>query len=323
MPVGPHPIHLIAEATLIPVDNSLNTAGVKFLRYADDIVVLCKTEVDAKRALARIAAVLDKQQRLTLQRQKTAVYTAKDFQQLCARMIEDRPISSNEASVLELIRKYSAGNPYKTVSYNEISEKDWNSISEAVIQEIIEDYIRSDPTDYIRLRWFYRRLSQIGHPGAVDVSLKHIGELGPCFASICSYLSSIQSFPDKAWKKLGGRLHKALRMPQVQENEYFRLSILSLFARNGATNHFQRLLQQYQGGDPFARREVVLAARANSAQDWLRELKEDFAGMDPWQQSAYVYSIAALPADEKKYFLNRWSPERPFLKTLKKWCKSI
>ncbi|EHN8902293.1 hypothetical protein F6T96_004547, partial [Enterobacter hormaechei] len=34
VPVGPHPIHLIAEATLIPVDNSLNSAGYKFIRYA-------------------------------------------------------------------------------------------------------------------------------------------------------------------------------------------------------------------------------------------------------------------------------------------------
>jgi hypothetical protein len=31
VPVGPHPIHLIAEATLIPVDNSLVTAGIRFI----------------------------------------------------------------------------------------------------------------------------------------------------------------------------------------------------------------------------------------------------------------------------------------------------
>ena len=38
VPIGPHGIHLIAEATLIPVDNSLETSGYTFIRYADDRV---------------------------------------------------------------------------------------------------------------------------------------------------------------------------------------------------------------------------------------------------------------------------------------------
>ena len=38
VPIGPHPSHLIAEATLIPIDNSLQQTGLKFLRYADDII---------------------------------------------------------------------------------------------------------------------------------------------------------------------------------------------------------------------------------------------------------------------------------------------
>ena len=39
VPIGPHAIHLIAEASLIPVDNSMAAIGLDFVRYADDILI--------------------------------------------------------------------------------------------------------------------------------------------------------------------------------------------------------------------------------------------------------------------------------------------
>ena len=71
VPVGPHGIHLIAEATMIPIDNTLTTLGLDFIRYADDIIVFCDSDSSAKTALASIASTLDQQQRLMLQRYKT------------------------------------------------------------------------------------------------------------------------------------------------------------------------------------------------------------------------------------------------------------
>jgi retron-type reverse transcriptase len=72
VPIGPHAAHLIAEASMIPIDNSMATSGLVFLRYADDIVIFSKSERQSKQSLARIATTLDKQQRLHLQRHKTA-----------------------------------------------------------------------------------------------------------------------------------------------------------------------------------------------------------------------------------------------------------
>lgn len=144
VPIGPHPIHLIAESTLTPIDNSLNTLGLHFLRYADDILVFCASEKAAHTALASIAATLDKQQRLMLQRHKTQIFEPTRFQTLCSHMIEDRPISADEDRVLNLIKKYSGGDPYTTVLYGSISESDWRSLDGDVISDIIRDYIGKD-----------------------------------------------------------------------------------------------------------------------------------------------------------------------------------
>jgi hypothetical protein len=238
-------------------------------------------------------------------------------------MIEDRPINSDERALLELIRRYSGGNPYKTISFSQISPTDWASISTESLEGIIEEYIRCDPVDYIRLRWLYRRLSQIGHPGAIEVSLRNLEKLGPCFANICFYLASIQSVPASAWKRIGSRLLTLLKSPEVKNSEYFRLLLLSLFTKNAHINHFAKLQKLYQGADPFVRREVILAARVNSAFDWIRQLKEDYPSMDPWQQRAMLFTTSGLSKDERKYFINRQTAVRPFEKTLAKWVKSV
>lgn len=323
VPIGPHPIHLLAEATMIPIDNSITSQGFRFLRYADDILIFCDSEQAGKAALAKMALILDKQQRLMLQRHKTKIYNSEEFKILCAAMIEDRPISREEDEILKLIKKYSGGNPYRTISYNEISIEDWDHITEDIITKIIYEYINQKEVDYIRLRWLYRRLAQIGHPGAIEVSLDELPKLSPCFANICTYLASVQSIDGDRWKYIGERLLELLDSDEVLNNEYFRLSLLSLFTKNKDINHFSVLINKYPSSESFVRREILLAANQNSAYDWLREQKESYQNMDSWQKMAFVYGISGLPKDEKKYFINRISFYRPFDIILSKWAKNI
>lgn len=323
VPIGPHAIHLVAEATLIPVDNSMKANGLQFLRYADDIIVFCDSNKEAQSALLLMATILDKQQRLMLQRHKTKVYSSSDFQALCFEMIEDRPINNTEDQLLQVIRKYTGGNPYASISYNDVKPEDWKRFSGDIVSNIINEYLSKDEVDYIRLRWFYRRLAQVGHPGALDVSIENIDRLGPCLANICTYISSIQSVQPEQWLEIGEKLIRLLDIEEIANNEFFRLSILSLFTRNRHINHFSVLAGRFQNSDPYARREILLAARENEAFDWIREHKESYGQMDPWQQMAFIYCTSGFPKDERKYFLSRWKYEGPYDATLAKWSKHI
>ena len=320
VPIGPHAIHLLAEASLIPVDNALTAEGFRFLRFADDILVFCPNQGAAKLALARMAYILDKQQRLMLQQHKTTFMSPADFRELCNRMVEDRPINSDERDLLALVKKYSNGNPYKMISFEEIEPGDWKLIREENISLIIEEYISQEDVDYIRLRWFYRRLSQVGHPGAVRVSLERIDQLGPCFANVCAYLASVQNIEPEDWKEIGKDLLALLDRQDVKESEFFRLSILSLFSRNAYLNHFDSLSSLYSSSDPNARREILLAASRNGVVDWVRGYKESFDAMDVWQKRAYLYCSSQFPADERRFFLRKKIQQRPFEKTLIEWA---
>lgn len=321
IPVGPHPVHLLAEAAMIPIDNSLYAQGIDFIRYVDDIIIFCQTEQEAKIALSKVATALDRQQRLMLQRHKTKIYSTADFLVLCADMIEDRPISSKENMVLKLINKYSEGDPYRLVFYGDISDEDWGNITDDIVSNIISEYLNNPTIEFDRLRWFYRRLTQIGHPGGINVTLSNIDKLTPCFANVCMYLGSVQKIPPEKWKEIGEHILTLLKTDTVQNSEYFRLLLLSLFTKNQHINHFAPLLHSYQHSEPFVRREIILSAKQNNAMDWLREQKESYINMESWQQMAYIFSISKLPGEERKYFINRFNYPHPIMDVISKWAK--
>ena len=64
---------LLANIALNVLDWYLHQHGYRFVRYADDFVVLCRTEAEAKEALALIQPVLRDQLGLTLSAEKTQI----------------------------------------------------------------------------------------------------------------------------------------------------------------------------------------------------------------------------------------------------------
>ncbi len=73
------------------------------------------------------------------------------------------------------------------VTYNRISDEDWEVFSEELVAKIVNEYLQADEVDYVRLRWFFRRLAQVGHPGAMKVIVNNIqllarSRVSPAFA---------------------------------------------------------------------------------------------------------------------------------------------
>lgn len=323
VPIGPHAIHILAEASLIPIDNSLRDHGLRFVRFVDDILVFCDSPEHARSAIYTVARTLDRQQRLTLQRHKTRVFNRDDFYSFADSMAEDQPISELESDLLSIVRKYSHGNPYRAVQFSDITEGDWAQITTEDLTAIVEKYLSVKDPDHMRLGWFYRRLAQIGHPGALKVTLDRLDDLGPSLPSVVRYMASLYTVESSTWREVGGRLLDVLESERFREQEYFTVMLLGLFARNRSLNNFAQLGRRWPTSSPPLRRQLILAARRNGAVDWLRNLKEDFASMDASQKLAFVHAMGAFPSDERKFFLRArvGDAERTFLRALAKISK--
>lgn len=321
IPVGPHPAHLLAEASMIPIDNSLAARGLRFCRFVDDIIIFTSDDNEARKALYQIAEILDKQQRLQLQRSKTMLLNRNDFRKYCSSMVEDRPINDFERNLVSLIAKYSKGNPYRTVFLSELTEAELRTINSEVVEKILTDYISMSEPNFVRLRWFIRRLTQTRHPAAIPFLLSNFPRMIPALADICHYFSSVAATPDYDPPGLGENLLDLLGNEVVQSNAYFQLSILSMFNRVCELNHTPSILALYSCSPEDLKREIILTAAACKEADWLRERKEEFSAMAPWVRRAFLYASHQLPMEERRFFLRHVSSGDTLDTIISDWAK--
>ncbi|MCD6231468.1 hypothetical protein J7K28_02390 [Candidatus Aerophobetes bacterium] len=64
---------LLANIYLHPYDKKMTEKGFKAVRYADDILVMCKSRTEAEKALRLTKQILEKELNLRLNSQKTKI----------------------------------------------------------------------------------------------------------------------------------------------------------------------------------------------------------------------------------------------------------
>ncbi|MCK4733250.1 MAG: RNA-directed DNA polymerase [Methanophagales archaeon] len=322
VPVGPHSIHLISESVLSSIDNSLVSRGIKFVRYVDDYILFSNSEIDARKQVLIFAEILDKQQRLIVQNQKTKILTSDELKQLCSENIADRPINDLEQNLLRIIKKHSGGDPYVIVHISDLSDDEINEFNESTIAQIFEEYLKEDNPDYIRLRWILRRLSQVGHPDGITYLLKNIDRILPALNDMFKYLVSIDNSSFSNWPDIGKELVELSNSEVVKENSYYLLTIFSAFNRKPVINHYSSVLQRFNSVSPELKREIIFTALENGCSDWLRELKESYRSFDPWNKRAFLISSSQLPKEERLFFLKNNVESGNILEELiSKWAK--
>jgi hypothetical protein len=82
------------------------------------------------------------------------------------------------------------------------------------------------------------------------------------------------------------------------------MTLLSLFGKKLSLNNTEKLIATYRSSPSNLRREILLSAYTLNMGDWLRELKEDYRGLNIWSQRAFIIASRTLPEEERKFFLD-------------------
>lgn len=323
VPIGPQATHLLAEAALIPLDNFL-LAQHRFTRYADDIHVFCKTHEDALAAIFGVANYLDKTQKLSLNPQKTDVKTSTDFRASASRMLIDDPINKAEKRMLRALHKHleESGeledDEYSEIDLSDLGRAEAALFSPRLIQSVLKAYISSKPTSYLRLRWFLRRITQIGAPGGIEYVARQIHRFAPAIVDAVRYLSSAAAGYSGSWETLGEQLIRSLDSKLIRASDYLQVSIIGLFWRITDLDHISRLINIFKNSGPAIQREIVLAVSAQAGPDWARQLLPELDGMDVWLRRAVLHAMRVLPeVDRMQYATKKTStPEDVMTNTL-------
>jgi Reverse transcriptase (RNA-dependent DNA polymerase) len=299
IPIGPHACHLLAEMSLIPVDQNLSFQGITFLRYVDDFVFFCKDEKEARKRVLQLAEILDKEQRLTLQRQKSRIYTAEEFLEHVNKQLLEEPYFETEHEIIEIIKEYTGGNSYTKIKLSEINDEDLAILSEENIIKLLNEYLESQ--NFEKLRWIYRRLAQVGIPHAIDFSIDNFQRLIPALNDMCLYINSCAENYESDWEAIGEHILTLLEDEIIESNPFYQISLLNLFVYNKALNHIDQLIQIFRNGSEDVRRKILLASIHYPNASWINQLKEDQERYSEWTRRAYIIATKSLPVDQKKF----------------------
>ena len=321
IPIGPHSTHLLAECALIPVDRSLLSHGFDFCRYVDDVHFFCSSRENAEIAIYDFANILDKQQRLTLQKQKTEILPAKTFIKRAESMLVDRPLNFHEANIISTISKHSDGNPYAFLPLSILSEEELETVSSTNLIQLFELYLTQSPVNYTRLGWLLRRLSQVGAPGAIDYLVKNIEKFTPVLGDLARYIMRASPNYSGALENVGQLILDALKVPLIEHSEYMQIILLNLFTTLSGLDQIDKLTAIYRSVPPSVKREIVVAASVAGHSHWIKERKDEFALGDPWLRRALISAIPSLPGDEAKHWLRKIKPTMsPMEKHVARWA---
>ena len=81
--------------------------------------------------------------------------------------------------------------PYSKITINNLSADEINTITKDKVESIIKLYLSQKDPNYSRLRWFYRRLGQLGLPVALEYTITNFFDLLPVISDVCNYIVSI------------------------------------------------------------------------------------------------------------------------------------
>lgn len=303
IPIGPHASHLLAEMSLIGIDESLAMKGINYCRYADDIIVFTENETDARTKTYMIANILDSNQRLMLQRQKTRLYSCEEFVKYAQQMLEDNPMDIQEEEMLDIIKTHSNNNPYVKICPTDLKEEERIVFSKEKVEKLIEKYITPTYPDYPRLRWLFRRLTQIGTPSAIEYCIHNMDRLIPAISDVCQYLISAADMYDGRWENLGSDALALMQTELFKSNEFFQITLLNLFVKNTKMDHIAELARMYPTVPDNIRRKIILCAYKNHAVSFIRELKEQYPSMSEWTKRSYLVACSILIPEERRFFL--------------------
>ena len=188
LPQGCSPSDILANLYLNGIDEALQSAGLRHLRYVDDIRFFCDTKADASRALVNLNGRL-RRQGLTLQTKKTEIRTGLDAK----AKFEGVSLIINEV-FKDLLK--AAGMPEAYVEIweleNELDINDEEMPVEVIKTAFDENFANSTREfDSTLFHFLLRRLRKQGDDHAIPYCLHILGSHPEETADILSYFDRL------------------------------------------------------------------------------------------------------------------------------------
>jgi hypothetical protein len=301
LPVGPAASVLLAEASLIDVDDVLLRQGITFTRFVDDFRIFCRSRKEAIRVHHDLAEYLYTSHRLILEPWKTRVLKAQTFvdhelqdPQEVERTAQAQRVNSKLSEILALTG-YQLGE-------DDLLDEDKDQLIRDNLVELFKDCVSRRPLHLGLARHLLRRAARLRTVVLNPVVFDDLNRLASVFREVANYL--VAAVPKASARRRGAEIAEFVGSGDFGQIPFIRLWALDFFYRRPDALPAEKA---FALANDFSRdlgyRQVALMARVGHRLDWLRAQKESWTNHRPWDRRAIIFAGSILPPSERRAWL--------------------
>ena len=323
IPIGSAPTRLLAESTLADVDEALLAGGHDFIRFNDDYRFFVKSYAEGYRSIAFLADVLYRNHTLTLQTQKTDIFTVEDFRESFLSTPLDRELDSLHSKFQALIDRLGMADWYAPIEYEQLDDEQKAAVDALNLAELFREELQREDPEAPILRFALRRLGQLGDSEIVEDLFAQMDKLHAVLPDVCMYIRNLRHLDDQNRTRLGGRMLDLLRGSIVSELAYHRMWILDLFAHSREWDNEQRFFALYGAeSDQACRRKLILAMGRAHQVHWFQSQWRSLFDQPHWARRALLAAASCMSADARRHSYRSVEPNLDVLeRAVSNWAR--
>lgn len=324
IPVGNAPSRLLAEITLSDVDEALLANGIEYIRYNDDYRIFATDYTEAYRHIAFLADILYRNHGLSLQPQKTGIYTAERFRKRFLITPAEREINSLHERFEQLIDEIGLNDWYEQIDYDELEPEQQEAIDALNLVELFQEEVRkNDEPDIPLLKFILHRLSQLGDDSLVDDIFNNIENILPVIPDAVGYLGSLRYLNEEQKKGIGERVLKLLEHSILSELAFHRMWILDLFTHSREWDNENQFFSMYASeADSSIKRKLILAMGRASQRHYFQSQWRSLFDHPHWPRRALIAGASCMPPDARRHWFRSIEPSLDLLElAVMRWAR--
>lgn len=315
IPVGGTASRLIAEAVLSDSDNALADEEYTSTRFVDDFRIFVKPGQNPYTILAFLADQLAASEGLSLNAQKTKLFSIADFELHLAEQMGDAFDDAEKQAIQDLSNAlYFDEDP---------AEEDLTRLRALNLLAMLTSELDQEIWDFGRIKAIFRALRLAPDENSMEVISKYFDEFLPFVKDLVLYLEALADDTDADVSVLKAQVLAQMKTGAAAKVPVMRVWLLELFVRD-VLDISNAELNSLGLNESIENRQVYLIKGLNQDVNYFRRQKTRFEERNNYEKCAFILGATCLPKDEFETWIGAIRPNmtRPLERLYCDWAKT-
>jgi len=334
LPIGGPAARILSELTINQIDKLLVGRGIKFTRFADDYHIFENSKEEAYKSLIFLSEKLFINQGLTLQKSKTRIMSAAEFQATMPHtdsQVEPRdpnsegdalPYIDQRSKLLAFSLKFDPYSPSRDEDYERLRAE----IQKYDILAILKDELGKTRVHTALAKKLVKAIQYLEDDVRDQAVLSVISNsevLYPIFSSVLVMVEQVigvlsAAVKDQVKSELIELIENESHIFRVDIHIAYAVRVLSHFNEPEVVSLMQRIYETRSS--PLVRRDIILAMARCGEWYWLSDVKNNFRQLSNPERRAFIVASYTL-RDEGQHWRDHAKPEfSPYERVILKWA---